>query len=125
MGDTSTSKSLISKAIFHYEVAYLKGCLEVDRAWVNSLWIDIRVPRGRLVALSILAVISKMLVHRGGALKPKVNNEDEQLDLMCDLMENLAKSARLVSDLQGTNDEMQAEHLELQGQIRDLELGRF
>lgn len=40
-------------------------------------------------------------------------------------MDNLAESALLVSDLQGANDKLWVEHLELQGRIRDLELDRF
>lgn len=62
---------------------------------------------------------------RDVAPEHEVNNEDERLGLMHDLMKNLAQSTRLVADLQGVNNEMRAEHIELQGRTRDLELNRF
>lgn len=37
----------------------------------------------------------------------------------------LAESDRLVTDLQGTNDELQREYLGMQGRIHDLELESF
>lgn len=39
-----------------FEIAYLKGFPETERGWVDSIQIDMRVLRGRLVALSSCAV---------------------------------------------------------------------
>lgn len=109
----------------HSEIAYLEGCLEAERGQVDSFWSDMWTFRGRLVVLFNRVVRMEVWVRRSGTPKPKVNDEDGWLSLMLDLMGNLAESARLVTDLQGANDELQIENLWLQGCIHDLELSMF
>lgn len=51
-GDTSESRHCISEVGLHSEVVYLNGCLKLERGWVDSLRMDMRILRARLVALS-------------------------------------------------------------------------
>lgn len=56
LGDSSKSGRPISKAGLRYDIAYLKGCLEVEQRLVDSLRTDMWVLRGRPISLSSHAV---------------------------------------------------------------------
>lgn len=79
VGDTSTNGRPISEAGLHSEVAYLKGSLEAERGRVYSFRAEMSISRGRLAAMSSLAVRVETWVLKGSAPKPEVNDEDEQL----------------------------------------------